>query len=150
MVHLRNTVPLSYWYFLSLYLSVTLSLSLTLYPCKLLYKTAQSVKYNILTPNKIKLIITVIVYILHNLLPCYPNSSYIPRIMAVFLCIIMCIGDSFLENLIIIIVSPRINFRSIRSYNFIYQSCSVAPFLPKPVATSPSAYFTLRIACPPI
>jgi hypothetical protein len=59
LVHLHNTVPLSYWSFLSLYLSVTLSFSLTLYPCKLLYKSAQSIKYKILTPNKIKSIITV-------------------------------------------------------------------------------------------
>jgi len=44
-------------------LFVTLSLSLTLYPCKLLHKSAQSMKYKILTPNKIKLIITVIVFV---------------------------------------------------------------------------------------
>ena len=51
LVHLRNTIPLSYW---SFYLSVALSLSLTVYPCKLLHKTAQSIKYKILTTNKIE------------------------------------------------------------------------------------------------
>ena len=53
MAHLRNTVPLSYWSFLSL------CHPLTLYPCKLPYKFAQSIKYKILTTNKIKPIITV-------------------------------------------------------------------------------------------
>jgi hypothetical protein len=38
LVRLHNTVPLSYWSFLSICLSVTVSLSLTLYPSKLLYK----------------------------------------------------------------------------------------------------------------
>ena len=56
LVYLRNTVPLSYW-------SIILSLSLTLYPSKLLYKTTQSIKYKILTTNKIKPIITVTFFI---------------------------------------------------------------------------------------